>query len=43
MSDDDDYFMEHFEPGGDDKLGFNSDVENTSKIFKNTFKNLVFY
>ena len=25
--DDDDYMIEHFEPGSDDKLGFNSDLE----------------
>ena len=24
---DDDYLMEYFEPGSDDELGFNSDVE----------------
>ena len=27
MCDDDDYLMEHFEPSSDDKLGFNSNVE----------------
>ena len=27
MCDDDDYLMEHFEPGSDDELGFSSDVE----------------
>ena len=27
MCDDDDNLMEHFEPRSDDKLGFNSDVE----------------
>ena len=31
--DDDDYIMKHFEPGSDDELGFNSDVEELSKIF----------
>ena len=27
VDDDDDYLIEHFEPGSDDELGFNSDVE----------------
>ena len=34
MCDDDDNLMEHFEPCSDDKLGFNSDVEEY--YFKNT-------
>ena len=33
MCDDDDYLMEHFEPGNDDKLGINSNVEEY-EIFK---------
>ena len=43
MCDDDDYLMEHFEPGNDDKLGFNSKLKNM-RFLKNTytFKNLLF-
>ena len=33
MCDHDDYLMEHFEPSSDDKLGFNSNVEEY-EIFK---------
>ena len=34
MCDDDDYLMEHFEPGSDDKLGFNSNVEEYEIFLK---------
>ena len=43
--DDDDYIMEHFEPGSDDELGLIVMLKNSSTIFKKYtyIKKLLFF